>query len=124
MSSDMMGGRDTQDENPYTKESVDWDNDNSPNRYRDRTYDEEYDVEKEDSDSEAKYNYTNKKNKDLEQVPSPVYVEKKVSINFNPNVTNSPKKSNKPIKKVDLGAAANFGKETNNSSLTGTNTCK
>lgn len=117
-------GRDTWDERPYTKESVDWDNDNSPNRYRDRTYDEDYDVEKEDSDSESKYNYSNKKSKDLEQFPSPAYVEKKVNINLNPNVTNSPKKTSKPIKKVDLGAAANFGKGQNNLSSSGINTCK
>lgn len=119
----LLSGRDTWDERPYTKESTDWDNDNSPNRYRDRTYDEEYDLDKEDSDSESKYNYSNKKN---EQSPSPVYVEKKVNISLNPNVTNSPKKTNKPIKKVDLGAAANFGKEANSKSLSGvsTTTCK
>lgn len=68
-------------------------------------------MDKEDSDSESKYNYSNKKNKELDQSPSPVHVEKKVNISLNPNVTNSPKKINKPIKKVDLGAAANFGKE-------------
>lgn len=70
-------------------------------------------MEKEDSDSESKYNYSNRKNKDLDQSPSPVHIEKKVSINFNPNVAISPKKSNKPIKKVDLGAAADFAKHSN-----------
>lgn len=70
-------------------------------------------MDKEDSDSESKYNYSNKKNKELDQSPSPVHIEKKVSINLNPNVTNSPKKSAKPIiKKVDLGAAANFGQDS------------
>lgn len=80
-------------------------------------------MDKEDSDSESKYNYSNKKN---EQSPSPVYVEKKVNISLNPNVTNSPKKTNKPIKKVDLGAAANFGKDASSQSLSGvtTTTCK
>lgn len=122
----IFSGRDAWDERPYTKESTDWDNDNSPNRYRDRTYDEDYDVGKDDSDSESKYNYSNRKNKDLDQSPSPVHIEKKVSINFNPNVTNSPKKQNKPIKKVDLGAAATFGRGSNNPNHTGITavTCK
>lgn len=125
MSSDMMGGRfggrDTWDEKPYSKESTaDWDNDNSPNRYRDRTYDEDYDFDKEDSDTESKNYYSNRKNKDLDNSPSSVYVEKKVSINLNPNVTNSPKKLTKPLKKVDLGAAASFGQGNKNSS----HTCK
>lgn len=115
----LLSGKDTWDERPYTKESTDWDNDNSPNRYRDRTYDEEYDLDKEDSESDSKYNYSNKRN---ELSPSPVFVDKKVNISLNPNVTNSPKKTNKPIKKVDLGAAANFGKDTNSQSITGIST--
>lgn len=110
-------GRDTWDERPYNKESTDWDDNNSPNRYRDRSYDDDYEVEKEDSDNESKHNYTNnvKKNKDVEQISSPTHLDKKVNINLNASLNNSPKKTNKPVKKVDLGAAANFGRDATQS---------
>ncbi|XP_018576031.1 clathrin interactor 1 isoform X2 [Anoplophora glabripennis] len=125
MSSDTIGmrfgsGRETWDDKSYNKEGYeDWD-DNSTNRYRDRTFDEEYDVDKEDSDTETKQNnYANniKKYKDTEQPNSPTHVEKRVNININTSLTNSPKKINKPLKKVDLGAAANFGRATSQSPM-------
>lgn len=124
MSSDTIGmrfgGRETWDDKSYNKEGYeDWD-DNSTNRYRDRTFDEEYDVDKEDSDTETKpNNYANniKKYKDTEQPNSPTHVEKRVNININTSLANSPKKINKPLKKVDLGAAANFGRATSQSPM-------
>lgn len=44
-------------------------------------------------------------------------MEKRVNININTSLTNSPKKINKPLKKVDLGAAANFGRDTSQSPM-------
>ncbi|CAG9829299.1 unnamed protein product [Diabrotica balteata] len=131
MSSDTFGnkfgGRDTWDERPYTRESEDWDDtSNSTNRYRDKSYEEDYDVEKEDSDSESKNNSHNnsiKKYQDTELSQSPVHVDKRVNININTSLNNSPKKTIKQIKKVDLGAAANFGRDASQSPLppTGSN---
>lgn len=125
MSSDTIGmrfgsSRETWDDRSYNKEGYgEWD-DNSTNRYRDRTFDDEYDIEKEDSDTETKQNnVTNniRKYKDTEQPNSPTHVEKRVNININTSLTNSPKKINKPLKKVDLGAAANFGRDTSQSPM-------
>nr|XP_023029112.1 uncharacterized protein LOC111517261 isoform X1 [Leptinotarsa decemlineata] len=121
MSSDTIGmrfgsGREMWDEKPYSKDSNDWDNEpNSPNRYRDKTFDDDYDLDKEDSDTESRSgssNHTNsvKKYQDAELPNSPTHVERKVNININPSITSSPKKVAKPLKKVDLGAAANFGR--------------
>ncbi|CAH1155887.1 unnamed protein product [Phaedon cochleariae] len=129
MSSDTIGmrfggsARETWDDRPYSRETSreanDWDEANSPNRYRDRTYDEEYDIDKEDSDPELKNtnNADIKKYQDADLPTSPTRVEKKVNININPSLTHSPKKSSKPLKKVDLGAAANFGRDTSQSPM-------
>lgn len=40
-----------------------------------------------------------------------------MNLSFNSNITASPKKTQKPIKKVDLGAAANFGRDASQSPL-------
>ncbi|KAJ8945135.1 hypothetical protein NQ318_001600 [Aromia moschata] len=104
----------------YNKDGYgDWDDTNSANRYRDRSFDEDYDLDKEDSDSESKQNnQTNvKKYKDTDQPNSPTHVEKRVNINLNTSITSSPKKTNKPLKKVDLGAAANFGRDASQSPM-------
>ncbi|KAJ8920068.1 hypothetical protein NQ315_011722, partial [Exocentrus adspersus] len=130
MSSDMMGmrfgsSRDGWDDKPYGKDGGygDWE-DNSSSRYRDRAFEDEYDVEKEDSDSETKQNNhhhsdTNNvpKYKDTEQPNSPTHVEKRVNLNINTSLHNSPKRLNKPLKQVDLGAAANFGRGASQSPI-------
>lgn len=102
---------------PSPNQFSDRSGENDPNydgyKSRSKNFDDEYDGEIEDSDTE-----TNKQNpippiskfKDPEpplQIPP---VDKKVSINL--NVTRpSPSKQPKPIKKIDLGAAASFGKD-------------
>ncbi|KAJ8972748.1 hypothetical protein NQ317_013802 [Molorchus minor] len=125
MSSDMVGmrfgsGRDTWDDRSYNKDNGgDWDESNSVNRYRDRSFEDDYELDKEDSDTESKQsNIGNvKKYRDTDQPNSPTHIEKRVNINLNPSLSNSPKKTNKPLKKVDLGAAANFGRDTSQSPL-------
>ncbi|CAH1102579.1 unnamed protein product [Psylliodes chrysocephalus] len=125
MSSDTFGnrfgtgGRDTwEDRLTYggreTRED-DWDDtSNSANRYRDKSFDEEYEVDKEDSDTETRNNGQNnsiKKFQDADIPASPSHVmDKRVNININTSLNSSPKKVNKQLKKVDLGAAANFGR--------------
>ncbi|XP_044272085.1 clathrin interactor 1 isoform X2 [Tribolium madens] len=122
MSSDMMGMRlgsqERWDDKPRDYGDRDWEEPSSgASRYRDRSFDDEYDIDKEDSDTESARNHTNRKYKDND--PSPT--EKRVNININSAITNSPKKSMKPLKKVDLGAAANFGRDASQSPLPQTN---
>ncbi|KAG5898813.1 hypothetical protein JTB14_011023 [Gonioctena quinquepunctata] len=127
MSSDTIGmrfgsGRDTWDDKPYSRDAQDWDDTNSPSRYRDKSLDDDYDLEKEDSDTESRSSSNNhsnniKKYQDTELPNSPTHVEKKVNININTSLTSSPKKANKPLKKVDLGAAANFGRDSSQSPI-------
>lgn len=120
--SDSSNERWGEDRSSYNREYADrdWDTDNSANKYRDRTFDDEYDVEKDDSDSESRNNQSNiRKFKDNENSPSASApsIEKRVNLNLNTAITNSPKKSSKPIKKVDLGAAANYGRDSSQSPL-------
>lgn len=97
-------------------DSRDWDN-GSNNRYRDRSYEDDYEAEKddrEDSDTESNHNYTAapKKYRDTDNnSPTISEKEKRVNLNINPAITKSPAKTTqKVLKKVDLGAAANFGR--------------
>ncbi|KYB25481.1 epsin-like protein isoform X1 [Tribolium castaneum] len=118
MSSDMVGMRlgshERWDDKPRDYGDHDWEEPSSgASRYRDRSFDDEYDIDKEDSDTESARNHTSRKYKDND--PSPT--EKRVNININSAITNTPKKSTKPIKKVDLGAAANFGRDASQSPL-------
>lgn len=79
--------------------------------YKDRSYEDEYEAEKEDSETESNHNYnsSSKKYRDTENASSPTASEKRVNLNL--NITKSPSKSTKVLKKVDLGAAANFGRD-------------
>ncbi|KAF2905100.1 hypothetical protein ILUMI_01084 [Ignelater luminosus] len=123
MSSDMMGGKfsDRWDDRSWNRDypqNKEWDDSKpySSNNYRDRSYDDDYEAEREDSDTESNHNSGySKKYKDTESIGSPTSPEKKVSLNINTSTNKSPTKSSKPLKKVDLGAAANFGKEENSS---------
>lgn len=81
---------------------------NNANRYRDRTFDDDYDGEKEDSDTESNHNNA-RKYKDNESIGSPKTTHKSVNLNLNTSINKSPVKTVKPLKKVDLGAAAKFG---------------
>ncbi|XP_056637757.1 telomere length regulation protein TEL2 homolog isoform X1 [Diorhabda sublineata] len=130
MSSDTFGsrfggtGHDTWDDRPYSKEYDEWDDtSNSTNRYRDKSFEEDNDLEKDDSDPETRnnsYNNNFKKFEDTEQPQSPVHMDKRVNININTSLNSSPKKPNKPLKKVDLGAAANFGRDASQSPVPST----
>ena len=122
MSSDSMGGKfsdrwdDRSWNRDYPTQNQEWDEkSHNTNNYRDRSYDD-YDLDREDSDTESNHNsnYTTKY-KDTETIGSPTTSEKKVSLNINANSNKTPSKVAKPLKKVDLGAAANFGKENTNS---------
>jgi len=81
----------------------------SNNQYRDKSQDEDYELDREDSDNESNQN-NHSKNLD-ERINSPNVDKKKVSLNIS-NMAKSPVKLQKQVKKVDLGAAANFGKVT------------
>lgn len=93
----------------YADGEREWDAGSTNNRYRDRSYDDDLEAEKEDSDTESNHNHTNIRNyHDADKVSSPT--EKRVNLNLNPSISKSPSKTNKVLKKkVDLGAAANFG---------------
>lgn len=96
----------------YADGSREWDNSSSNNRYRDRSYEDEYEAEKEESDTESNHNsYNNsRKFRDAENNDSPTGSEKRVNVTLNAPVSKSPAKNSKPLKKVDLGAAATFGR--------------
>lgn len=119
-------GEEVSNRSNYNREYADrdWDVDNSSNsanKYRDRTLDDEYDVDKEESDSESRNNQNNvRKFRDNEESPpASSAAAKRVNLNLNQAITNSPKKSAKPLKKVDLGAAANYGRDSSQSPIPG-----
>ncbi|CAH1161343.1 unnamed protein product [Phyllotreta striolata] len=130
MSSDTFGtkfgtGHETWDDrSSYAREprEEDWDDtSNSANRYTDKSFEEEFEVDtKDESDSEARNNAHNngiKRFQDVDIPSSPRHVDNRVNININTSLNNSPKKLSKPLKKVDLGAAANFGRDASQSPL-------
>lgn len=102
----------------YADTGREWDNStsNNSNSYRDRTYEDDYEAEREDSDTESNHNSyststnSTKKYKDSENNDGPATSDKRVNLTLNTAITKSPSKTNKPLKKVDLGAAANFGR--------------
>lgn len=118
------GGSDRWDDRSQNRDYADreWDEpptSNTANRYRDRSFDDEYEIDKEDSDTESARNPPARRYKDNDI--SPPVSEKRVNININSSaITNSPKKVTKTIKKVDLGAAANFGRDASQSPLPST----
>ncbi|KAB0795022.1 hypothetical protein PPYR_11861 [Photinus pyralis] len=122
MSSESMGGKfserwdDRSWNRDYSTQNQEWDEKpQSVSNYRDRSYDD-YDVEREDSDTESNHNSNGTtKYKDTDAIGSPTASEKKVNLNINANSNRTPTKTVKPLKKVDLGAAANFGRENKNS---------
>lgn len=122
MSSESMGGKfnerwdDRSWNRDYSTQNQEWDEKPpSVSNYRDRSYDD-YDVEREDSDTESNHNSNcTTKYKDTDTIGSPTASEKKVNLNINTNSNKTPNKTVKPLKKVDLGAAANFGRESKNS---------
>ncbi|XP_066154978.1 telomere length regulation protein TEL2 homolog [Euwallacea fornicatus] len=136
MSSDMMGMKfgsssEKWDDRPYRKTNDfggnNWD-DNSNNRYRDKSFDDDVEGENIDSDDESsprgrtKSRDSANRYKDEGGPGSPTaaattYLEKKVNLSLNSNIATSPKKIIKPLKKVDLGAAANFGRDSSQSPL-------
>ncbi|KAK9886115.1 hypothetical protein WA026_014902 [Henosepilachna vigintioctopunctata] len=92
-----------------------WDDTSSsyPNTYRDHTFDEEVEG-KGDSDTESAKNQkqVTKKYSDSENGTNRVQTENRVNLSLNASLVTSPKKNIKPLKKVDLGAAATFGRES------------
>ncbi|CAG9760952.1 unnamed protein product [Ceutorhynchus assimilis] len=130
MSSDMAGMKfgstsERWDDRQYSKNDFadnSWD-DNSNNKYRDKSIEE--DVENVDSDddspprgrSNSANRYKDEGRPGSPPVPATTYPDKKVNLNFNANITASPKKIQKPLIKVDLGAAANFGRDSTQSPL-------
>lgn len=77
-------------------------------------------MEKEDSDTESNHNYSNSRRyRDSEN--SDNHTEKRVNININTSIMKSPAKTKVLLKKVDLGAAANFGKDESQNSAQKTN---
>lgn len=100
----------------YADSSREWDNNGTTNsRYRDRSYEDDYEAEREDSDTESNHNSyaasPPRKYRDSENNDSPTTSEKRVNLTLNSTaITKSPAKHNKVVKKVDLGAAANFGR--------------
>jgi hypothetical protein len=128
MSSDMvnmrLGSHDRWDDRSHNRDYADrdWDEPSSgASRYRDRTFEDDYDVDKEDSDTESARNNANTRKYKDNETTSPTHTDKRVNININSAITNSPKKTSKPLKKVDLGAAANFGRDASQSPLPQTN---
>lgn len=101
----------------YADGDREWDGGSTNNRYRDRSYDDDLEAEKEDSDTESNHNHTNIRSyQDADKVSSPT--EKRVNLNLNPSISKSPSKTNKVLKKkVDLGAAANFGRDATQSPI-------
>lgn len=109
----------------------DWDNSNTnnANHYRDRSFDDDYEVDREDSDSSERHNHsssnsTTNKYQDSDSSPSSrptsgTVTEKRVNINLNTSLNSSPtkKQQTKPLKKVDLGAAATYGRDSTQSPL-------
>ncbi|XP_045475095.1 telomere length regulation protein TEL2 homolog [Harmonia axyridis] len=129
-----FGSQETWDEKPsYNKSREDysgekeWDDTSGyPNSYRDYNYEEEAEG-RGDSDTESQKNQNQrhtppKKYSDNDLNASQTKVENRVNLNFNASIVTSPKKIAKPIKKVDLGAAANFGRESVQSPITVKNT--
>lgn len=124
MSSESMSGKfsdrwdDRSWNRDYSAQNQEWDEKpQSVSNYRDRSYDD-YDVDREDSDTESNHNSNSNstiKYKDTDTIGSPTASEKKVNLNVIANSNKTPSKVGKPLKKVDLGAAANFGKENKNS---------
>ncbi|KAL3270084.1 hypothetical protein HHI36_009142 [Cryptolaemus montrouzieri] len=117
-----FGSQETWDERPsynHSREEYpaerEWDDTSGyPNSYRDHTYDEVLEG-KADSDTESTKNQRQsptKKYSDNENNSNHTQTENRVNLSLNASLVNSPKKINKPIKKVDLGAAANFGRES------------
>ncbi|KAF5274007.1 hypothetical protein FQA39_LY01122 [Lamprigera yunnana] len=129
MSSDSMGGKfgDRWEDRSWnrdysTSQNIDWDDkpQNNTTGYKDRSYDE-YDAERDDSDYETNHTSSySSKYKDTESIGSPTSSEKKVSLNINAVNNKTPTKVAKPLKKVDLGAATNFGVENKKNSNTET----
>ncbi|XP_050313622.1 clathrin interactor 1 isoform X2 [Anthonomus grandis grandis] len=127
MSSDMVGmkfggGSDRWDERPHQRSEFadnNWDDNNSNNRYRDTSYEEDIERDNVDSDDDSspRAKYKDDRGPSSLPVSAPTFAEKKVNLSLNSNITASPKKPQKPIKKVDLGAAANFGRDTTQSPL-------
>lgn len=78
-------------------------------QYKDRSYEDEYEGELEESDNES--NNSNKKYRDNDAttIGSPKRTDKKVNLSINTSLNKSPVRTTKPVKKVDLGAAASFG---------------
>lgn len=136
MSSDAMGmrfgGSDRWDDTRWnrgggvggggggTGDYADW-NESNTNKYnRERSsFEDDYDGEREDSDTESgNHNTTTtpatKRYKDTDSAPTSP--DKKIS-SFNTPIaaTKSPTKSSKPIKKIDLGAAATYGRDASQS---------
>ncbi|KAI4460450.1 epsin/ent-related [Holotrichia oblita] len=116
MSSDMIGSTfstERWDDRSSTRDYVDHrdiDNNSTARQYKDRSYDDDYEGEFEESDNES--NNSNKKYKDSDNttIGSPKHTDKKVNLTINTSLSKSPAKTaGKSIKKVDLGAAANFG---------------
>ncbi|CAH0554393.1 unnamed protein product [Brassicogethes aeneus] len=105
MSNRDRGDRDYADQHDWD-DSNNSNNSNNANQYRDRSFDEDYEYEKGESDTDSKSNYSTTQSHIKTDFPQ----EKRVNINLNTSINTSPKKQGKPLKKVDLGAAANFGR--------------
>ncbi|GLV44440.1 liquid facets-Related [Carabus blaptoides fortunei] len=122
MSSDSMGmrfgGSERWEDNRWNRtasDQGDWNE--SSNKYKEKqSYEDDYDGEREDSDTESgNHNSTARRYRDTAD-SSPVSPDKKIS--FNPTIPiKSPAKLAKPIKKIDLGAAATYGRDASQSPI-------
>lgn len=117
-----FGGSERWDDPKFNSNRIneynDW-NDTS-NRYRDRdrerAFDDDYDGEREDSDNESGNHNTAKRYRDADNaLGSP---DKKITVNaVNNAITNAKSPQKKPIKKIDLGAAANYARDASQSPI-------
>ncbi|GJQ87366.1 putative telomere length regulation protein [Trypoxylus dichotomus] len=118
MSSDMMGSSfstERWEEHSSNRDYADHreidNNSTSVKQYKDRSYEDDYEGELEESDNESNNsNYKKYKDSDSATIGSPKHGDKKVNLTINTSLSKSPvRAAGKPIKKVDLGAAASFG---------------
>lgn len=120
MSSDAMGmrfGGSGWDDTPrWKKEDLDWDSGGNA-RARQRSFEDSNnsdDGEREDSDGEGRRTGREYRDKDSDSLDSG---ERRSNKPASSPTAGTPVRSNKPIKRIDLGAAAHYGKDSNSASV-------
>ncbi|XP_049848665.1 clathrin interactor 1-like isoform X2 [Schistocerca gregaria] len=116
MSSDAMGmrfGSSGWDDTPrWKKEDLDWDSGGNA-RSRHRSFEDSNnsdDGEREDSDGEGRRTGREYRDKDSDSLDSG---DRRSNRPASSPTAGTPVRSNKPIKRIDLGAAAHYGKDSN-----------